>query len=278
MKYLFTILAAMGVMFSCGGRGTASKAAAVSGAQERATSAPTAEMPSKPRNYTYRIVKELPHDPEAYTQGLFWHEGYLYEGTGRNGSSSLRKVDPATGRVVQSVELERKYFGEGIAMLDGLIYQLTWTEGRAFVYDAATFRRTGSFSYDGEGWGLTTDGRRLYMSDGSENIFVRDPATFRAERTITVTNDRRNLYYLNELEWIDGEIWANIYTLAEVVKIDPETGHVTGIIDFGGLQSPSDRSPRQDVFNGIAHDPATGNIYVTGKLWNKIYQVEIIEK
>ncbi len=288
MKYILTIMAALSLMISCGGRGTNTKAAPSSGAETAvkpaAPAVPAAEAadkpaaPAAPKKYTYRIVRELPHDTGAYTQGLFWHDGYLYEGTGQNGRSELRKVDPSTGKAVRSVKLDRKYFGEGIAMLNGLIYQLTWTEGRAFVYDAETFRQTKTFSYDGEGWGITTDGRKLYMSDGSENIYVRDPATFRTERTATVTYNRRNVYYLNELEWIDGEIWANLYTSTDVVRIDPATGRVTGVIDFSGIQSPADRSANpESVLNGIAHDPSTGNIYVTGKLWNKIYQVEIIE-
>jgi glutamine cyclotransferase len=301
MKYIFAIMAAACLMVSCGGRGTAAKAADSSNAETavqspapaasatpaadnpaadtpEATAAGKSAAPAAPKKYTYRVVKELPHDTGAYTQGLFWHGGYLYEGTGRNGRSELRKVDPATGKAVQSVKLGRTYFGEGIAMLDGLIYQLTWTEGRAFVYDAETFRQTRTFSYDGEGWGITTDGQKLYMSDGSENIVVRDPATFRTERTLTVTNRRLNVYLLNELEWIDGEIWANIYTSTDVVRIDPSSGQVTGSIDFSGIQSPADRlTDPESVLNGIARDPATGNIYVTGKRWNKVYQVEIVD-
>lgn len=281
MKYIITIMAAMCMMLSCGGRGTSTKAVVSSGTETAVTpTAPAADTgiaPAAPKKYTYRIIKELPHDTGAYTQGLFWHDGYFYEGTGQNGRSELRKVDPATGRVVQSVKLDRKYFGEGIAMLDGQIYQLTWTEGRAFVYDAGTFRQTRTFSYDGEGWGIATDGQKLYISDGSETICVRDPATFRVERTMTVTLDRRNQYYLNELEWINGELWANKYTYNEIVRIDPATGRVTGVIDLGGIQASEDRlTDPESVLNGIAYDPATGNIYVTGKRWNKIYQVEII--
>ncbi len=232
----------------------------------------------EPVRYTYRVRGVYPHDTDAYTQGLFWLDGYLYEGTGRNGHSELRRVEPATGRVVQRAGLDKKYFGEGIACLDGKIYQLTWVAGRAFVYDAEQFRPMRSFVYDGEGWGLTTDGEYLYMSDGSDRIQVRDAENFGVVRTLEVRAGGRPVDMLNELEWIDGRIWANVYLTDRVAIIDPHTGEVTGEVDFGGLQTPADRTPDTDVFNGIAYDAATGDIYVTGKNWNKVYKVEIFEK
>lgn len=258
------------------GDGTTAARAEGSGSGDASTQ--PKPRPGLPLRYTYRVVKVFPHDTKAYTQGLFWHNGYLYEGTGQYGSSELRKVEPESGKVVQRVSLERKYFGEGIALLDGKIYQLTWTDSLAIVYDAETFRVLKTFSYDGEGWGLTTDGEKLYMSDGSNRITVRDPKTFAEERTINVMNGSNRVRNINELEWIDGEIWANLYTTEQVARIDPSTGNVVGIIDFSRIQSPSDQTPQTDFFNGIAYDPATGNIYVTGKNWNKMYQVEIIGK
>ena len=231
----------------------------------------------QPVRYSYKIIATYPHDTEAYTQGLFWKDGAMYEGTGRNGASELRKVDLASGRTERSVKLERQYFGEGITWHDGKIYQLTWVSGRSFVYDTESFRKLKSFVYDGEGWGLTSDGQYLYMSDGSEVISVRDPEKFGVVRSIRVHDGNRIVDSLNELEWIDGQIWANRYMYDEVVIIDPASGNITGIIDFSGLQNPEDITPDTDVLNGIAYDPESGNIYVTGKNWNKIYQVEIVE-
>lgn len=278
MKRLFVILLILVSALSCGGRsGSPSRGRA--GQAGAAQSAERQDSRSRqPRQYTYRVVEVLPHDPGAYTQGLFWHDGHLYEGTGQYGRSGIRRVEPSTGKVLQSVPLDRIYFGEGITLLDGRIYQLTWSEGRAFIYDASDLRQLRTFSYDGEGWGLTTDGERLYMSDGTDAIYVRDPATFAVERTIRVTANRRPVHYINELEWIEGELWANLYTTDQIIRIDPATGNVTGVIDFYGLHPASERTPDTDVFNGIAYDPATGHIYVTGKNWNRLYRVEIVEK
>lgn len=259
---------------SCGGRGPAKTAGEKAPAGRTAAKAAPKQEPVK---YTYRVTAVYPHDTEAYTQGLIYHEGALYEGTGQNGRSELRRVDLESGRPQRSVKLDRQYFGEGITMHDGLIYQLTWVAGRAFVYDAENFRRIKSFVYDGEGWGLTSDGERLYMSDGSDKIYVRDPDTFAVVRTINVTTAGRPTDSLNELEWIEGEIWANRYLTEEVVIIDPDTGNVTGVVDFGGIQAAADRLPGTDVFNGIGYDQKRGHIYVTGKNWNKLYRVEIRE-
>ena len=230
-----------------------------------------------PVRYTYKIVATYPHDTEAYTQGLFWRDGFMYEGTGRNGASELRRVELATGRPQQNISLERKYFGEGITWHDGKIYQLTWVSGKSFVYDADTFRILKSFVYDGEGWGITSDGQYLYMSDGSEVISVRDPENFGVLRRIEVRSGSRIVDSLNELEWIDGRIWANRYLYNEVVIINPESGRVEGVIDFSGLQQPLDITDNTDVLNGIAYDADNGYIYVTGKNWNKIYRIEIVE-
>ena len=228
-----------------------------------------------PARYGFRVVAELPHSTSAYTQGLQWEDGVFYEGTGLNGRSELRIVNPATGEAVKSVSLERKYFGEGITILGDKIYQLTWTAGKAFVYDKATLRKVGEFSYEGEGWGITTDGKSLYTSDGTDRIVVRNPQTFKTERTIEVRMAGRKVNMLNELEWIGGEIWANVYMTDQIVRINPESGAVVGIVDLTGLQAPSDKRWQDDVLNGIAYNPATKALFVTGKNWNKVYQIEL---
>lgn len=276
MNKVTIVVAALAVLVSCGGRGAAKKnKSAVFDKHnvEVAESVPVVEAVA----YGYKVVEVLPHDRGAYTQGLIYLDEYLYEGTGQNGMSELRKVEPKTGKVLKSVKLPKRYFGEGITYLNGKIYQLTWTEGRAMVYDAADFRQIRSFSYDGEGWGLTTDGSKLYMSDGSETIYVRNPETFAVERTFEVMHAGVPIDMLNELEWIDGRIWANRYLTEEIAIIDPATGSVVGVVDFSGIQAEADKLPGTDVFNGIAYDATKGDIYVTGKHWNKLYRVELKE-
>ncbi|MCD8185815.1 MAG: glutaminyl-peptide cyclotransferase [Rikenellaceae bacterium] len=230
----------------------------------------------EPVNYGYRVIHSYPHDPKAYTQGLYWHEGYLYESTGQTGQSTLRQVDLQSGEVLKSQPLEDKYFGEGAAYLDGKIYQLTWEHGIGFIYDADSFEKLGEFGYAGEGWGLTTDGRYLYMSNGTEKILVIDPETFRTVRTIEVYTHESRVNYLNELEWIEGEIWANIYLTDMIVRIDPQSGVVNGIVDLKRILPPADKDLTTDVLNGIAYDPDTGRIFVTGKNWKKLFEIEVI--
>lgn len=230
------------------------------------------------KTYGYRVKNVYPHDPSAFTQGLYWHDGYLWESTGLEGESQMRKVRLETGEVVQSTALDGQYFGEGAAYLDGKIYQVTWENGTAFVYDPATLRRTGQFSYPGQGWGLTTDGEWLYMSDGSSRITLVDPADFSRKRSLSVRIGRAGKRDLNELEWIDGKIWANVYLTDQIVIIDPATGYVEGVVDLVGLLPPQDRTETTDVLNGIAHDPETGRIFVTGKNWPKLFEIEIVEK
>lgn len=225
---------------------------------------------------SYRVIRAYPHDPNAFTQGLVYQDGFLYEGTGRQGQSSLRRVELETGAVLQSVSLDFRHFGEGIAILGDRIYQLTWKTHTCFVYDKRTFTVLGTFSYDGEGWGLTTDGQHLIMSNGTSTLAVRDPETFAIVREIDVQDDGAPIERLNELEYIDGEIWANVWQTDRIARIDPRTGDVTGWIDLSGLLSPADREGQQvDVLNGIAYDAATKRIFVTGKLWPKLYQIEI---
>lgn len=233
---------------------------------------------SPPVAYGHNVLHIYPHATNAYTQGLLYQGGYLYESTGLNGSSSLRKVDLNSGKVLRSVQLPEAYFGEGLALLNGKLYQLTWQNNKALVYDVETFDKVGEFSYGGEGWGLTTDGQMLYMSDGSERITVVNPEGFRPVRTIEVYTDHSKVMYINELEWINGEIWANVYTSDVIIRIDPATGAVTGVIDMSGLLSSSDITSSTDVFNGIAYDKATGRIFVTGKNWNKLFEIEPVKK
>lgn len=236
-----------------------------------------ATRPSSVKHYGFRVVAEMPHSTDSYTQGLEWHEGVFYEGTGLNGHSRLMIVNPATGEATKSVSLSRRHFGEGITILGEKIYQLTWTSGKLFLYDKNTLRSLGELSYSGEGWGLTNDGQRLYMSDGTNRITVRNPKDFAIERTIEVKMGGRSVRYLNELEWIEGEIWANIYLTDTIVRINPDTGEVVGVVDLTDLQSPTDRTFNTDVLNGIAWDASTKRLFVTGKNWNKIYQIELTE-
>ncbi|HEY8447696.1 MAG TPA: glutaminyl-peptide cyclotransferase [Thermomicrobiales bacterium] len=225
----------------------------------------------------YHVVQSYPHDPDAFTQGLVYDDGLLLEGTGREGKSTLRLVELETGEVLRSVALDTRHFGEGIALLGSRIYQLTWKSRTCFVYDRETFELLTTFEYEGEGWGLTTDGEQLIMSDGSSTLTFRDPETFRAVRQITVEDAGKPVMLLNELEYIGGEIWANVWRTDRIVRIDPETGEVRGWIDLSGLLTPEDRGDhRVDVLNGIAYDPATNRIFVTGKLWPKLYEIEIV--
>ncbi|MBP3356077.1 MAG: glutaminyl-peptide cyclotransferase [Rikenellaceae bacterium] len=270
MNSILLVLLFSAVAVSCGGRGDAER----SGRTQQTVAA----RPAGPASYTYTVKAVYPHRTDAYTQGLYWQDGRLVESTGQYGLSSLRRVNLATGESEQRVELPKNLFGEGAAEVDGRIYQLTWMEGKALVYDAATLDKVDEMGYSGEGWGLTTDGRKLYMSDGTDVIRVVNPADFRVERTIRVTRGRRPQNMLNELEWVDGAIWANVYLTDTVVIIDPESGRVTAEIDFGGLLQRSDYGPGTDVLNGIAWDRENGRIFVTGKNWGKLFEVEIRER
>lgn len=225
----------------------------------------------------YRIVAEYPHDPDAFTQGLSIHNGGLYEGTGLEGESTLRRVDLVSGEVLQSRELDDEYFGEGIAVMNDRIYQLTWQSGTCFVYDRETFDLLGTFSYEGEGWGLTTDGERLIMSDGTSRLVFRDPETFADLGHIDVRDAGIPVSSLNELEYVEGEIWANVWQTDRVARIDPTSGLVTGWIDLSGLLSTEERETHTvDVLNGIAYDAETGRVFVTGKWWPKLFEIELV--
>ena len=230
---------------------------------------------AKVKDYKVSVVKSYPHDASAYTQGLFFHGNALFESTGQFGESGFRKVDLESGRSLRKISFGRKYFAEGSCILGDKLYILTWTNKVAFVYDAKTLKYLQTWSYPREGWGLTTDGSLLYASDGSNRIYVLSD-DFRLQRTILVKLEGRNLRYLNELEWIDGKIWANVYTTDLIVVIDPESGEVEARIDCSGLLPESLRTVSTDVLNGIAVNSA-GEIFLTGKNWPRIYQVELVK-
>lgn len=230
-----------------------------------------ADAQTVPR-YTARIVKTFPHDPGAFTQGLEFHGGTLYESTGLVGSSGIRKVKLETGEVEELVRTNPPYFGEGITIVNGQLIQLTWQHQTGFVYQLPELKPLRQFQYTGEGWGLTNDGKQIYMSDGTAQIRVWDPATLRETRRITVMDGSRLVTQLNELEWVQGEIWANVWTTDMIARISPQTGNVVGWIDLSGL--PRDRAS-SDVLNGIAYDAAGKRVIVTGKQWANLYQIEL---
>lgn len=225
--------------------------------------------------YTYEVVRVWPHDRAAFTQGLVFREGRFIESTGLNGRSSLREIEPATGRILKQVSVPAQFFAEGVAVMGSKAFQLTWQNHRGFVYDVDTFQLQKEFAYEGEGWGLATDGNSLILSDGTARIRFLNPATFAVTRSIEVRLDDQPRDRLNELEFVQGEIFANLWQTDEVVRIDPATGRVRGVINFAGLLPRSERAPDTDVLNGIAYDPATDRLFVTGKLWPKIFEVRL---
>lgn len=226
-----------------------------------------------PKQYAMKVVETLPHDRSAYTQGLFFYNNQLYESTGQYGESTFRKVDLATGKVLRRLNFDSRYFVEGSCVLDGRLYVLTWKEKKCFVYDLETFKYLGELYNPREGWGLTTNGTDLIMSDGSDKLFFLDPMTFAVRKTVPVTLNGRALSYLNELELIDGEIWANVYGEDYLVIIDPVSGVVKGVMDCRNLLPASLRDGNTDVLNGIAYNPATKAIYITGKYWPRMYRI-----
>lgn len=244
--------------------------------EEKAPVPKVAEVAVEPvQLYTYEIVHAYPHDRGAFTQGLVYLDGALLESIGLNGKSSLRKTDLETGAIVKEVKLSDQYFAEGLALWGGKLFQLTWQNRKAFVYGLGDFKLEREFNYPGEGWGLTTDGLSLIMSDGTSQIRFLDPATFTEKRRITVQMRGRAVDRLNELEYVKGEILANVWESDDVVLIDPATGRVTAVIDFSGLLSAQDRDENTDVLNGLAYDAAGDRLFVTGKRWPKIFEVRL---
>ncbi len=234
----------------------------------------------EPKQYGYELVKDFAHDKTSYTQGLLVHNGYLFESTGQRGMSKVRKLDIENNKVLQEFELPSSLFGEGLAYLNDRFYQLTWTSGQGFVYDVESLKPLGNFSFSGEGWGLTSNGKHLIMSNGSNELLFIDPETFKVVDKLEVMDNKKAITKLNELEYVNGEIWANYYEYNNyfVYRIDSKTGEVLGIIDFTGIVKKEDFHEAQDVFNGIAYDAENDKIYVTGKNYNKIYQVRITDK
>jgi len=232
----------------------------------------------EPSFYSFNVVATYPHDDTAFTQGLVYHEGLLYEGTGRYGRSSLRISDLSTGIVIEEVNLPAEFFGEGIAVVGDHVYQVTWEEGTGFVYSADDLSETRSFSYSGEGWGLTYDGANLILSNGSSTLSFLNPETFQVVRTVDVAYDDAPVLNLNELEYVDGVVYANIWQTNQIVMVDPDDGAVIGWIDLEGIEEHLDSTDGIDVLNGIAYNYDTGRFLVTGKLWPNVFEIELVSE
>ena len=226
----------------------------------------------------YRIVNVYPHDPDAYTQGLIYRDGFLFESTGLNGRSTLRKVRLETGQVVQQHRLDRVYFAEGLTEWKGQLVQLTWQSQIAFVYDLVSLAPRRTMTYSGEGWGLTHDGRALILSDGSDQLRFLEPTTMREIRRITVRSGNAPVRELNELEYVNGEVYANVWHTDRIARISPQSGRVIAWIDLRGLLSPMYRLDPEAVLNGIAYDAGRKRLFVTGKLWPKLFEIEIVPR
>ena len=251
MKHVLTILTMSFLILSCGN--------------------------AKVKEYKLDVVAEYPHDTGSYTQGLFFQDGQMYESTGQYGLSSFMKVDLETGAALERMDFNDEYFVEGSVMFEGNLYILTWTNRKAFVYDAETLEYKAAWKYPREGWGITHDGRNLIASDGSANLYFMD-GNFAQQKKLKVTLEDRPVRFLNELEYIDGKIWANVYTTDSIVIINPKTGKVEGLVDCTGLLPRELHEPSTDVLNGIAYDEKTGKIYLTGKNWPRLYEVRLVEK
>jgi glutaminyl-peptide cyclotransferase len=255
-----------------------SAAAAIASAASAAAAAAAATAATEIPRYSYRVVNTYPHDPQAFTQGLIFKDGFLYESTGLKGQSSIRKVELESGKVLMQTQLPADVFGEGITVWQDKVIGLTWTEGVGLVLDLKTFKLWRRFSYPGEGWGLTHNNHELIMSDGTPELRFLDPVSMRELRRLRITAQGQPLERLNELEWVHGEIFANVWQTDRIARIDPKTGHVVGWIDLSGLLPASDRiGGRVDVLNGIAYDATGKRLFVTGKLWPKVFEIEVVK-
>jgi glutamine cyclotransferase len=223
----------------------------------------------------FEVVASYPHDPKAFLQGLVWHDGGFYESTGHYGQSTLRRVEFPSGKVLRQVALDRQYFGEGLALVGDKLVQLTWQTHRGFVYDRDSFRLIREFSYSNEGWGLAWDGTNLIMSDGSDTLTYLDPTNYEPVKRLRVTLNSRPARQLNELEFIEGEIWANVWQTDTILRIDPATGRVSSTLDLRGLLKPDMRTGSEDVLNGIAYDAASKRIFVSGKFWPRVFEIRL---
>lgn len=239
---------------------------------------PSSRNKSHTPEYGFEVVRQFPHDSAAFTQGFTYHNGFFYEGTGREGQSSLRQVEPETGRLVRKAELAPELFGEGIAVFEQDVIQLTWLSHVGFVYDLSDFHLLRTFTFPGEGWGLATDGRDLFMSDGSSEIRVLDAHTFREKRRIQARDGGKPVGKLNEMEFVEGEIYANIWHSDRIARISPQTGQVVGWIDLTGILGPFYQREAEAVLNGIAYDSKWKRLFVTGKLWPKIFEIRVVPK
>lgn len=225
--------------------------------------------------YGYEVINTWPHDTAAYTQGLVFQDGKLFESTGQEGRSSLRRVELETGKVLQQVNIPSPYFSEGLTLFKGKLYQLTWQHQRGFIYDAWTFEKIGEFSYSGEGWGLTNDGESLILSDGTNRLRFLNPNNFQVRRSISVLDQRTAVTDLNELEYVHGEIYANVWHQDQIARIDPQTGRVTAWVDLKGLLKPGEATDEEAVLNGIAYDETRDRLFITGKLWPKLFEIRL---
>lgn len=274
---LLTILTAM-LGASCRSEMSAEKNSNSQTGIKNSNSAVVTNTPNVVTDSTYEVVNTYKHDSKAFTQGLIYRDGFLYESTGQNGESTLRKVELQSGKVVQKRELEEEYFGEGMTVLNGKIYQITWTNGVCFVYDLATFEPLSLLAYNGQGWGLTNDGTNLIMSDGSHQLKFIDPATFKTVRTINVFENNTPRMDLNELEFIKGEIWANVWHTERIIRINPADGKIIGSIDLRDISPDDVERDEENTLNGIAYDEAADRIFVTGKKWKKLFEIKVKPK
>lgn len=267
-KFGITATLCAALLVACGGAKSNAK-----GEEKEVENQPTTTYATL---YDYSVVAEYPHSADSYTQGLEWVDGSMWEGTGQEGESYLQLLDLNSGAVERIASLPDDEFGEGITHFGDRIYQLTWTSRKAYVYDLEG-RLLKTIRYNGEGWGITTDGKRLFLSDGSSTIREIDPETFATKRSILVSFNGQPLDYINELEWANGKIWANVYLTSAIVEINPTTGIVEGYVDLPELRSRLKDNPEAEAFNGVAYNPTSGRFYVTGKDWNKIFEIEIVK-
>jgi glutamine cyclotransferase len=266
------LVAAIGVaflIFSSMRPEPAGQSNAAAGNQSSATS------DKRARQASYEVVNSYPHDPASFTQGLLWKDGGFYESSGLYGQSKMRRLEFPSGKVLKEIRNAPELFAEGLALVDNRLIQLTWKSHRGFVYDMETFRLLQEFSYDTEGWGLTYDGKSLILSDGSSDLFYLDPQTLKPVKKLRVTMNGNAIQEINELEFIEGEIWANVWQTDLILRIDPSTGQVTSFLDLKGILAPSDRTGREDVLNGIAYDSQGKRVFVTGKLWPRIFEIRV---
>ncbi len=263
MRIAISLLAGWSLLASCNDQGNGGG------------NTPDPQKPDITRAMSYSIIKEYPHDTAFFTQGLVFHKGDFYEGTGERGHSRLMKVELESGKVLKRVDLEPEYFGEGIATWGDSLFQLTWEEHKVFVYDIKTFKKIAEFPINTEGWGITTDGKEMIVSDGSSNLYFYDPNTFRLLRTQGVYQNGELAYNLNELEFINGYVYANQWTMPYILRIDPSNGQVLGKADLSEIwQRVKQIDPQVDVPNGIAYDSVTKKIFITGKRWPKLFEVQ----